>query len=129
MIPGDRTRNIGSRLKTRTTARQTTRSNESLKFPAPHLKHFPPERVPSHIQVLSGQEFASNTTDVDPETAARTLGEMPRRRANPKQTPHERLGVVILFSVAFGYGMALLVKSRSPRPGGAESNDRESPKE
>jgi hypothetical protein len=60
-----------------------------------NLKHFPSDRVPSHIQVLSGREFASNTADVDPERAARALYEMSRRRDKPEQTPRELVALLV----------------------------------
>lgn len=60
-----------------------------------NLKHFPADRVPNHIQVLSGREFAANTADVDPEHAARAIRAMSKRRMNPQQTPHKLVEVLV----------------------------------
>lgn len=60
-----------------------------------NLKDFPPKFVPSHIQVLSGRDFASNTADVDPERAARALRAMSLRRHKTKQTPHELVDLLV----------------------------------
>ncbi|MFT4164298.1 MAG: PIN domain-containing protein [Microlunatus sp.] len=61
-----------------------------------NTKHFPPARVPAHIQVLSGKEFAENTADVDPERAARALCEMSRRRTRTSQSPRELVDLLMV---------------------------------
>jgi PIN domain len=60
-----------------------------------NLRHFPPDRVPSHIQVLPGREFASDTADVDPERAARALCVMSMRHAKAKHTPRELVELLV----------------------------------
>lgn len=60
-----------------------------------NLKHFPADRIPSHIQVLSGREFAANTADVDPERAARALCVMSMRRRRTKHTPRELVDLLV----------------------------------
>lgn len=58
-------------------------------------KHFPAARVPAHIQVLSGREFAENTADVDPESAARALCKISRRRMKTPQSPRELVALLV----------------------------------
>lgn len=60
-----------------------------------NLKHFPPELLPGHIQVLSGRAFAANTADVDPERAARALCVMSLRRRKTEQTPRELVDLLV----------------------------------
>ncbi|MGJ9414250.1 PIN domain-containing protein [Aeromicrobium sp. CF4.19] len=58
-----------------------------------NLRHFPSNQVPPDIQILSGRDFAVNTADVDPERAARAIGEMAARRRG--QTPHEIVELLV----------------------------------
>ena len=60
-----------------------------------NFKHFPADRVPAHIQVLHANEFAANTADVDPTTAARTLHVLSERHRNPPHTPEELLKILV----------------------------------
>jgi len=60
-----------------------------------NLKHFPPALVPSHVQVLSGREFAANTADVDPARAARAPRVMSRRRTRDHHAPEEWLHLLV----------------------------------
>lgn len=60
-----------------------------------NAKHFPSSRVPAHIQVLSGREFAENTADVDPERVARALCEMSQRRTKTPQSPRELVDLLV----------------------------------
>ena len=66
-----------------------------------NLKHFPPDQVPSHIHVLPAHTFAANTTNVDPERAARALWVMSERRQKTRQSPHE---LVDLLRTRYGMG-------------------------
>lgn len=59
------------------------------------LKDFPLEIVPAHIKVLSGERFAANTADVDPERAARALCEMSLRRKKTAQSPRELVDLLV----------------------------------
>ena len=54
-----------------------------------NLKDFPAERVPSHINIITGKEFAENTADVNPEAAVRALIAISRRHKLTPQTPRE----------------------------------------
>lgn len=60
-----------------------------------NLKHFPADRVPTHIQVLDAKEFAANTADVDPARAAATLHVLSARHKNPPRTPQELLQLLV----------------------------------
>ena len=60
-----------------------------------NLKHFPADKVPQDIQVLSAVEFASNTADVNPEHAANAIREISRRHKNPAHTPQEILDLLV----------------------------------
>jgi predicted nucleic acid-binding protein len=85
-----------------------------------NTKHFPTSRVPAHVRVLTGREFAENTADVDPERAARALCEMSLRRTQTPQTPRELVDLLVeryqmeavadvvlpvLNEIAVGYGL------------------------
>ncbi|QIK66019.1 PIN domain-containing protein [Nocardioides sp. HDW12B] len=74
-----------------------------------NLKHFPVDRVPRDIQVLSAVEFASNTADVNPEHAANAIREISRRHQNPPHTPHEILDLLV-----HRYGMTDVAELVSP---------------
>ena len=56
-----------------------------------NLKDFPAGRVPSHINVITGSEFAENTADVNPEAAVRALVAISKRHKLTPQTPRELL--------------------------------------
>lgn len=60
-----------------------------------NVKDFPLEVVPSHLQILSAQEFAASTADVDPERAARALQVLAERHRNPPHTAAELLELLI----------------------------------
>ncbi|WP_426563797.1 PIN domain-containing protein [Angustibacter sp. McL0619] len=51
--------------------------------------------VPSHIDLLSVQEFAANTADVDPTRAAKVLHELSQRHTEPARTPEQLLEVLV----------------------------------
>lgn len=51
--------------------------------------------VPANIDVLSVQEFAANTSDVDPVRAARTLRVLSGRHRNPPRSPEELLAALV----------------------------------
>ena len=72
-----------------------------------NLKHFPEHLVPSHIQVLSGKEFACNTTDVDPERAAQAVWQMSKRRS--KESPQEIVDLLVKL-----YGMSNVAEAVAP---------------
>ena len=58
-----------------------------------NLKHFPVDRVPANIQVLTAKEFAVNTADVSPERAARAICQMSARRTG--ESPREIVGLLV----------------------------------
>ena len=58
-------------------------------------KHFPIDKIPGHIQIIPVRDFAANTADVDPQRAARALCQIAGRRANPPQTPHNLLDLLV----------------------------------
>ncbi|MFV0459264.1 MAG: hypothetical protein ACK5MT_10920 [Actinomycetales bacterium] len=58
-----------------------------------NLKHFPADRVPASIQVLTAKEFAVNTADVCPERAARAICRMSARRTD--ESPREIVGLLV----------------------------------
>ncbi len=60
-----------------------------------NLRHFPAERVPQHIQVLQGADFAANTADVDPQRAARAIQVMATRHRSPTHSPLEILDLLV----------------------------------
>ena len=60
-----------------------------------NLKHFPAAKVPSHINVITGREFAENTADVNPEAAVRALIAISRRHALTPHTPREVLELLV----------------------------------
>lgn len=60
-----------------------------------NVKHFPTDKVPSHIQVIRGKDFAADSADVDPQRAARAICQVAGRRTNPQQTPHELLDLLV----------------------------------
>lgn len=60
-----------------------------------NLKHFPPAKVPSHINVITGREFAENTADVNPEAAVRALIAISTRHRLTPQTPREVLELLV----------------------------------
>lgn len=74
-----------------------------------NLKHFPAEKVPNDIQVLSAVRFASDTADVNPEHAANAIREISRRHKNPSRTPQEILDLLV-----HRYGMADVADLVSP---------------
>ncbi|SDU83486.1 PIN domain-containing protein [Jiangella alkaliphila] len=60
-----------------------------------NVKDFPAEVVPSHLQILSAQEFAANTADVDPSRAAQALQVLARRHQRPPRTAAELLDLLV----------------------------------
>lgn len=74
-----------------------------------NLKHFPRGKVPEHIGVQNGRDFATNTVSVDPERAARALTELATRRVNPMHTPIDLLGILVR-----RYGMVDVVSMVEP---------------
>jgi predicted nucleic acid-binding protein len=60
-----------------------------------NLKDFPPAKVPSHINVITGREFAENTADVNPEAAVRALVAISTRHKLTPRTPRELLGLLV----------------------------------
>lgn len=59
-----------------------------------NLKDFPPDLMPAQVHVLSVQEFAADTADVDPEGAARALQVLAERHRNPPRTAVELLDLL-----------------------------------
>lgn len=60
-----------------------------------NLKDFPAANVPSHINVITGREFAENTADVNPEAAVRALIAISTRHKLTPQTPRDILGLLV----------------------------------
>lgn len=60
-----------------------------------NVKDFPRDRVPAHIAVVSGREFAADTTDVDPEKAVQAIREISARRKNPRLSPAEIVDLLV----------------------------------
>jgi predicted nucleic acid-binding protein len=60
-----------------------------------NLKDFPAARVPSHINVITGREFAENTADVNPEAAVRALIAISKRHKRTPQTPRQLLDLLV----------------------------------
>lgn len=60
-----------------------------------NLKDFPTNRVPGHIEVLTGREFAANTADVNPERAAWALCMMAMRHVRTTSSPHGLLDELV----------------------------------
>lgn len=56
-----------------------------------NLKHFPPDRLPQHIEVQSATAFITSTVSVDPGRAAASLVVMTARYRKPSYTPVEVL--------------------------------------
>lgn len=54
-----------------------------------NLRHFPPDRLPSQVQVVSGGEFAADTATVDPARAARAICQIAQRHHDPPETASE----------------------------------------
>lgn len=60
-----------------------------------NLKHFPPAKIPSHINVIAGREFAENTADVNPEAAVRALIAISTRHKLTPQSPRQVLELLV----------------------------------
>lgn len=60
-----------------------------------NLRHINPKWVPPHIHVLTVQEFAADTADVDPSRAAAAIHQIAARAMDPAQTPAEVLDALV----------------------------------
>jgi hypothetical protein len=59
-----------------------------------NLKHFPPDKVPSGIQVIPPNEFAANTVAVAPHRALEAVLSMRSRLKVPPMSVDELLSVL-----------------------------------
>jgi hypothetical protein len=59
-----------------------------------NLKHFPEDKIPPGIQIVSPSEFAANTVDVSPATALRAVTAITARFDKPPMSVDEFLSIL-----------------------------------
>jgi hypothetical protein len=59
-----------------------------------NLKHFPEDKIPPGIQIVSPSEFAANTVDVSPARALRAVTAITARFDKPPMSVDEFLSIL-----------------------------------